>query len=140
MHVRGAIHTPHLAAQLNDFSGLRYKQITPTNIDGFVEFSDRLFVFIETKLPDVAMPRGQRLALERIVDAIAGARRYAIALIAVHENRDGMIAVAACPVVEYRFRGAWQFPREPVTVRDAIDRMLSLCRADGLLPTSFSKD
>lgn len=66
---RGVIRNREYAKQLKDFSGLRYGKITPTDIDGFLDFGDQLFVVVEGKHAGSAIQTGQRLALERLVDA-----------------------------------------------------------------------
>ena len=38
--------------QINDFSGLQYWKVTPTDIDGFVELSDKGYMFYELKYGD----------------------------------------------------------------------------------------
>lgn len=123
---RGKQHTPRLAQQGRDFSGLRYDKITPTDIDALLEFGDKLFVFIETKLPGVAMDRGQQLALERVVDAIAETGRRAIGIVCEHENRDGDINFALCGVTEYRWLKQWRVPVTKITAREAVDRVRAL--------------
>lgn len=56
---RGIIRHRRRRLQVNDFSVLRYGRITPTDIDGFLDFGGRAFVFIELKHGDVpAMPLG----------------------------------------------------------------------------------
>ena len=47
MAERGVIRNRQFAQQLRDFSGLRFGKITPTDIDGFMDFGDRLFVVLE---------------------------------------------------------------------------------------------
>lgn len=133
--LRGRIHTPHLAAQLRDFSGLRYGTITPTDIDAVLDFGNRLFVFIEAKLTGADMPRGQRLALERLTDRHPQNRQQAIGIVCEHANRDGVIDLARCVVTEYRWQGAWRAPERRLTVRQAVDAILLVCRLTHYLET-----
>lgn len=130
---RGKVHTPYLAAQLRDFSGLRYGKITPTDIDGFMDFGNCLHVFIEAKLSGNVLPRGQELALERLVDNCAVASINAIGIVCEHTNRVGDIKIADCIVTKCRWRGRWQKPRSLITVRVAIDRILHVCQLDHYL-------
>lgn len=130
---RGKIHTPRLAAQLRDFSGLRYGKITATDLDAFIDFGDRLFVFIEAKLPGVEIPLGQRLAMERLVDATASSNRYAIGIIFEHQNRAGEIDFANGICTAYRWNGVWHNPKQPYTVREMVSQMLERCGLDGYL-------
>ncbi len=123
--MRGEIRNRKRARQLRDFTGLRFGTITPTDIDGFLEFRDRLFVWIETKFRGQEMPDGQRLALERQCDAVAETGRAAAVLVVEHDAQpEKDIAVAECPVREYRYEQRWHEPIMPVTCRQAIVRLL----------------
>lgn len=51
------------AAEQEDGSWPFPRRISPTDIDGFIEFAGRM-LFIETKSEDAPMPRGQERALE----------------------------------------------------------------------------
>jgi len=127
---RGKQHTPALATQIRDFSGLRYGKITPTDIDCYLDFGDRLHVFTDAKLPGIDLPNGQRLALERLVDDMNDRGRYALGIICEHPNRVGVIDFATCEVVKYRFRRRWLVPQMPMDTKTAIDTMLKLCRLE----------
>lgn len=122
--VRGKIRNPDQAMKVRDFSGLRWGKITPTDIDGFVEFANTLFVFVEGKFNGSAMPYGQRLALERLCDACHNEanKKYSIAFVVAHNGTDSF-DYAKGPVVQYRWRGTWVEPTKPVMLKDAIDRM-----------------
>ena len=48
--------------QIKDFSGLRFGKISPTDIDGFLDFGNSLFIFVEMKHGDARIPYGQKLA------------------------------------------------------------------------------
>ena len=62
----GIFRNREYAKQLKSFSGLRFGKITPTDIDGFLDFGNNVYVFIETKHGDAPLPYGQKLALERL--------------------------------------------------------------------------
>lgn len=47
---------------------MRFGNITPTDIDGLIEYKDKCYILFETKLGDAKMPYGQELALTRLVD------------------------------------------------------------------------
>lgn len=127
---RGKVYHRKLAGQLRDFSGLRYGKITPTDIDGFIDFGNQLFVFMEAKVTGMDLPYGQRLALERLVDASTTEDQRAIGIVCEHENRDGDIDFANCIVTELRWNRKWRKPGTLLTVRDAIDRTLEHCGLD----------
>lgn len=123
--MRGEIQNRERARQLRDFTGLRFGSITPTDIDGFVEFRDRLFVWIEAKLAGVPIEIGQRKALERQCDAIAETGRMAVVLVVEHDTEPTEdIDFASCPVREWRYLGEWRQPLRPIACREAIDRLL----------------
>tara|TARA_R100001530_G_scaffold74901_1_gene52689 strand:- start:289 stop:672 length:384 start_codon:yes stop_codon:yes gene_type:complete len=119
---RGVIRNREYAQQIRDFSGLQFGSITPTDIDGFVEFGDKVFVFIEGKHGGASMPHGQRLALERLCDTVASTGRKAFVILISH-NTDGDINYADCPVSKYRFDGKWAIPAEPITLRAIMDNI-----------------
>lgn len=111
--------------QINDFSGLRYGTITPTDIDGLVEFGGRLFVLIELKYGDAALPVGQRLALSRLAE-LAPPRVPFVVLVARHyTDIESDIPVHLTVVSEIKERGKqWRAPSRTLTVREAIDALL----------------
>lgn len=121
--VRGAISNRPMAERVRDFTGLRFGNVTPTDVDAFMEFGDKQYVFIEAKSGGADMPRGQRLALERLCDAIAETGRLSL-LILCADKGVGDIDFANCMVREYRYHGAWHTPKHPITVRAAIDKVL----------------
>lgn len=123
---RGKIIHRERSRQINDFCGLRWGNITPTDIDGFVDFQDRIFVFIEVKYEDIELPRGQKLALERLCDACESSEKHSLVLVARHSiidvNND--VDVSLLLVDEYRTMGKWQKPLKQITVKEAIDKFI----------------
>ena len=122
---RGKINNPEMAKRLNDFSGLRWGNITPTDIDGFVEFSDKAYVFFETKKNGAEIKYGQKLALQRVCDAIEDSGRYSLALILDYEkyNSDGEIDVANSIVREGRYKKKWRTTKN-TTAKTLVDKFL----------------
>lgn len=113
--------------QVNDFRGLRYGKITPTDIDGAIDFDGRLFVFVEAKFVGTPIGRGQELFLERVVDALdLPPSRFALGLVADHAHpADHDIDFSSMVVRKSRYRGRWQFSANRLTtVREAIDAMV----------------
>lgn len=120
---RGKIRHAEYAQILRDYSKLRWGAITPTDIDGFLDFGNRAFVFIEGKHKGAIVSGGQKLALERLVDACTVP---AILLIAQHEAKPGeVIEMSICLVLSYRMKRKWRVPKRATTVRQAIDEFLS---------------
>jgi len=117
---RGGIHSSDRARQLKDYSNLRFGNITPTDIDGLIEYQGKGFIIIELKLNDNPIPYGQKLALERLTDDLA---KPAICIIVTHNIDDVTqdIDVGNCVVTEYRFKGGWRTPKTHRTAREFID-------------------
>ena len=84
---RGSIQLRERARQLNDFHDIKYGAITPTDIDGYIEYHNEAFIFYEVKYRDAQLPRGQEIALVRLVDACWKAG-YKAALIICEHNVD----------------------------------------------------
>ena len=123
MSERGVIRNRAAAQQLRDFSGLRFGRITPTDIDAYLEFGGRLFVFVEAKYGGSPLPYGQQLALERLVDAIHNPPiRYATALVVSHDTQGADVNFSETRVRRFRWDGAWRFPKEAgISLRSALD-------------------
>jgi len=108
-------------SQLKDFSKLRWGAISPTDIDGLLEFSNRLFIIIETKYKNAPIPRGQLLALERVCDAIHHPPdRHCLILLTSHET-DGDIDMGLTTVRQVRENGAWVKEIPDIGLKDLID-------------------
>ena len=112
--------------QIKDFSGLSFGRIYPTDIDGFLDFNDEVFIFIEAKHGDGTPKGGQKLALERLCDACAIAGKNSIVLVANHDD-DGDIDIGALFVSNIRFNGKWRTAKREITVRDAIIEYRRFC-------------
>lgn len=80
-------------------------------------------MIIEAKLPDVTIPFGQRLAIERLIDACQP-QVEAIGIICTHSNHTGLIDFALAQVDEYRYASQWNKPQGKITVKNAIETML----------------
>lgn len=106
--------------QVNDFSQMRWGNITPTDLDAMLDFGNKLFVFIELKHGDAQMPYGQRLALERLVDAIESIPAYL--LIASHNTTSEKdVNTALATVTSYRYKKMWHIPQRAITVKEAVN-------------------
>lgn len=106
---RGAIINRNRAKQLRDFSGLRFGTITPTDIDGLIEYHNQAYVLIETKYGKAPMPYGQRLALERLTDDLEKSGKPTLCIISSHleHNYEKDIDTAHTQVTEYRLKKEW---------------------------------
>ena len=121
---RGVIRNREWATQIRDFSGLRYGNITPTDIDGFIEYKNIAFIIIETKHEGGEMPFGQRLALQRLCDTCQYAGKETLLIVASH-NTTGDIDFANTRVVETRYLGRWKEQSNQMTTKEAVDLFLN---------------
>lgn len=123
--IRGKINNRARAKQLRDFRGLLFGNITPTDIDGHIEYHDKGHIFIETKLNDTPLPYGQRLALERLIDDL-NKIKPSIGIIASHNEDDPNqdINVANTIVSEFRWKGKWHKPDSEYNTRILIERFI----------------
>ena len=120
---RGIIRDPEKYLRIKDMSGLRWGDITPGDLDCFVEFGGTLFVFMEIKYGHSNMKTGQRLGYERLCDALESAGRTSAVLVAVDRLGIDPIDVASLPVERYRFHKEWKEPQEQMTVLEVINNL-----------------
>jgi hypothetical protein len=121
---RGKQENREYAIQPRDYSGLRWSNITPTDIDGFIDFGDKIFIFFELKHGDSDLSEGQGTALQRLVDA-TGKTKDSLLIIAKHNCEYGEeIDAASCIVVKYRTNNIWRTPRKIITLKQIIDLFL----------------
>ena len=116
---RGKINHRERAKQINDFTGLQYGTITPTDIDGLIEYQDKAYVFIELKHADVELPYGQRLALERLTDDLEKTGKPSICIVASHQVDDPKkdVKVAETLVKQYYWNGKWKTAKSSLNPR-----------------------
>jgi len=86
-----------------------------------MDFGDKKFVFIETKHKDAKLPYGQKLALERLCDAVD---KDAVLIVAFHENETGDIDVGNCIVREWRYKKRWRTQFKAITVKQAVNKFM----------------
>ena len=120
MTERGEIGNRELASQIRSFRGLRFNNITPTDIDGLIEYKKKGYILFELKRTGAILPDGQRWAIERMVDDL-NKTKPSIGLIAEHDNKPPEDIDAANSIVkEYRYEGSWHLYKNRMTLRDAI--------------------
>lgn len=122
--VKGIIRDREAARQIRDFSGMLYGTITPTDIDGLIEFKNKCYVLFEEKYKVAKLPRGQELALERISDDL-GKVKPTLFIVATHETEpDKDIDVANSLVFKFRYQSVWYFVAGKVTTKYLTTRFL----------------
>lgn len=127
--MRGEIVHRDRARQILDFSGMSFDyKITPTDIDGLIEYRNKCFIFFEVKYKngDEIAPFlfGQRLALERIIDNLD---KPAILFVASHTIADSNndINAAECVIELYYWHHNWHETNgRVVTLKTACDNFL----------------
>lgn len=130
--MRGKIKHIKRAQQINDFTQLRLPStnITPTDIDGMIEYRNQKYIFFEVKYMSTELPNGQRLALERLVRDTARSGKKSIAIVCQHEahNTEEQVDVAKTVVREYFSYGvnAWYEPENTLTTKALIEMFISL--------------
>lgn len=132
---RGILKNRERARQLHDYSGLRFHNMTPMNLDGSMDFGGKAFVFLEYKLRNAPLPMGEQIHLENLTDAIYRAGLPAIAILAIHVVDDPKLDIdgADAEAFRYRYREGWRIPRRPMTVRQLIEAFLSHENLNGYL-------
>ena len=123
---RGKIQNRLRSQQIIDFSGIRYKNITPTDIDGFFEKAGKTFVFYEYKLQGAEIPKGQELALTRIIDGLSTAGKTAVLFICRHNeiNPVNDIKAANAIVEKIYWQGKWHKGKNK-TVKEHTDKFMN---------------
>jgi hypothetical protein len=121
---RGVIKNREFATQIRDFRNLRFGNITPTDIDGAIEYHNKAYVYIETKYVGSEVPYGQRLFLERQCDDMSIVKP-AISIITFH-NTTGDIDVGNTVVSEYRYKRTWRNPKTQLTCKELVEKFLEL--------------
>lgn len=122
---RGGIRNERRYKQLVDFRGLRYGAMTPTDVDGVLEYKDKLFILLELKHTSAPpMKDGQRMALERMCIHLTK-QRATILLLAVHDRAPEQLIDAAAAIVHSKyFFYQWRQPEQIETVREATDAFI----------------
>ncbi len=106
--------------QIISYRDLRWGKITPTDLDGFIDFGNKVFVYLEYKYKDTEIPYGQELALKRQVDAVS---KPCILIHATHSHPIGEdIDGANARVIRVYYKGKWYDSEK--TVREVIDSFL----------------
>ncbi len=124
---KGQIYNHERAQQQRDYSGLRFGNITPTDIDAVIEYKNKAYIILELKYLDAELPYGQRLALERLTDDLQRAGKFTLCIIARHETHDvtADIDAANSNVCELRYNQKWFSCVNGETVVDIVKRFLA---------------
>lgn len=117
---RGVIQYPERMRQLIEFRNFRFGTITPMDIDVMIEYHDKAYIFYEFKLEGASMPRGQKIALERLATDCIKAGKKAVVFLCEHTVTDAKQIVDGgnAIVKSVFFFGKWNPQEEPKTVSE----------------------
>jgi len=123
---KGKIIFRDRALQVNDFSNLvRHRGITPTDIDGYIDYNGQAFLFLEGKYMGADLPTGQRISFEHLVNKISAP---AACIVFEHQTEIGQdVEVSACMVREYYYAGMWYKVNDFRTVIEQIENFEHFC-------------
>ena len=122
---RGEFENRDRAKQLISFQGMKYDSITPTDMDGLIEYHDECYVLMEFKYKGKELPYGQKLAFTRLADDLEKARKPTTLLICNHEvdNPDVDVIAKDAIVKQYYYKGRWYHGGNR-TVKEVTDKFL----------------
>ena len=126
---RGNIKHKTRAQQINSFSGLlRRRNITPTDIDGLIDYNGKAFIILEGKYGDAEIPKGQRMALENLANAILDGSKQVTVIVFRHNINDVNedVKVSEQSVTQVYFKRKW-FTITTKNVLEVIDKFEKYC-------------
>jgi len=108
---RGKIKYIKRYKQLISYEGLeRLRKITPTDIDGLIDYNGNAFIFLEAKLEGKEIDYGQKLALENLINGLNESGHPACCLIFRHNKEPEELIIAKdCIVSEIYYQGKWRY-------------------------------
>jgi hypothetical protein len=118
------------ARQINSFLGLiRRRNITPTDIDGIIDYNGKAFVILEGKYGDAELPKGQKMALENLANAILESKKKVVVIIFRHHVHDinNDIIVSKQMVSDIYFKRKWDKITVEKNVIDVIEMFENHC-------------
>lgn len=107
---RGNIKFKGRAKQINSFTGLiRRRNITPTDIDGIIDYGGKAFIILEGKYGDAELPKGQKMALENLANTILEAKKKSLVIVYRHyvHNVNDDINVSKQLVSDIYYKRKW---------------------------------
>lgn len=114
--------------QFQSFANLKFGKMRPIDIDGYMEVHNKLFIFIESKTSTAPFSTAQRIALERLTDAIgADPNKHCYTIIARHDTPvDEPVDTGNSLVDTYRYNNEWvEISMLEYTVHDFIQHLLN---------------
>ena len=124
--MRGETYNRERAKQLINYSGVVYGNITPTDIDGLIEYRNWFYIMIELKHDSAEMPEGQSIALARMIKSL-NKDKPSILFVASHDvfdPRDDIDAAEASIMYSYDSQEKWSYDYCFLNLKEAIDLFL----------------
>ncbi|NBU34797.1 hypothetical protein EBS40_09330 [bacterium] len=118
------------ARQINSFLGLiRRRNITPTDIDGIIDYHGKAFIILEGKYGDAELPKGQKIALENLANAILESKRQVVVIIFRHHVHDinNDIIVSEQIVSDIYYKKKWETITAQKNVIEVIQMFENYC-------------
>lgn len=111
------------------FSGMVYlRNISPTDIEIFIDFGGKLFVYGEAKKAPYKLTKGQKSALEHQVNSHLKANNVAIAFYFQHNVLYPEPILAKDQLVtEVYWDRVWRPTIKPMTVHELINEVIKWC-------------
>ena len=116
----------------------RHRKITPTDVDGLIDYSGNSFVYIEGKLVGANMVYGQRLAIENIIESHTAAGNPSVAFIFRHNVPAEEVIIAKDKIVYevYRMKDdkfKWQsISDKKLTLLECVEAWEKHCKEIGV--------
>ena len=132
---RGSIQSVEFMKQPTDFSGMLfegqkgYMNVTPTDVDGFVQLEkEQIFIFFELKYSG-DMPDGQKIALCSLVDALDKGGYNTTLILAVHGTKaPEAIKAKNARVVKCYYKHKWYGTTKDRTLYEMMNSFLKFTR------------
>lgn len=128
---RGTFQDVESAKQLVSFDGMKfmgkqgYKNVTPTDIDGFIQLdNENTFIFFELKYSG-GMPKGQEQAYEKLCDAIEKGGASCAVFLAEHDVKEDTIIAKDAMLTSVYFGGSWKHEKRGRTLGSSINSYLN---------------
>lgn len=111
MQSKSLIRDREQVKQVIDFTGLEKGKISPTDIDGIVEFNNKLLIAWEVKKENNLMQTGQTLLYERINDAwVTEKGKTAFCVLLWHKVQDTTKSISTvndCDIHSIYYKKKW---------------------------------
>lgn len=130
---RGAIKNiaRYRQSKLISYEGMvRKRNITPTDIDGLIDYNGNAFVYIEGKLYGKNLDYGQKLAFENIIKSHKRAGDIAVVFVFRHTEDSDKIIIAKDKVVSDIYSTEtlkWEIPEKETTLLKSIEKFEKYC-------------